>query len=65
MLVALCIMGTLLGFSFAVNIVIFVAYGQQVKEIARMKVDDSRNKLRNRIESDIEKSRNSLMEECK
>lgn len=64
MLVELCILGMLLGFSFAVNIVMFVAYSQQLKEIARMKVDDSRNKLRNRIESDIEKSRSRLKEEC-
>ncbi len=64
MLAALCVMGTLLGFSFAINIVMFVAYGQQVKEISRMKVDDSRSQLRNRIEADIEKSRKRLKEEC-
>jgi F0F1-type ATP synthase assembly protein I len=64
MLIALCVMGTLLGFSVAVNIVMFVAYGQQVKEIARMKVDDSRDKLRARIGADIEKSRQKLREEC-
>jgi hypothetical protein len=64
MLIALCFMGTLLGFSVAVNIVMFVAYGQQVKEIARMKVDDSRDKLRARIGADIEKSQQTLREEC-
>lgn len=64
MLIALCVMGTLLGFSAAVNIVLFVAYGQQVKEIAKMKVDDSRDKLRARIGADIEKSRQKLREEC-
>jgi hypothetical protein len=64
MLIALCVMGTLLGFSVAVNIVMFVAYGQQVKEITRIKVDDSRDKLRARIGADIEKSRQKLREEC-
>ena len=59
MLVALCVMGTLLGFSAAVNIVMIAAYGQQVKEIARMKFDATKT----RINSDIKKQRNSLFEE--
>ena len=62
MLGALCVMGTLFGFSFAVNIVIFVAYGEKVKEIARMKVDTNWDALRDRIETDIEKSRSKLQE---
>lgn len=45
MLIALCVMGTLLGFSASVNIVMFIAYGQQVKEIARMKFAADRAKM--------------------
>lgn len=62
MLAAVCVMGALLGFSFAINIVMFVAYGQQVKEVARMKVVDGRDKIRARVEADIEKSRNKSQE---
>ncbi len=59
MLIALCVMGTLLGFSVAVNIVMFVAYGQQVKEISRMKFAADRAK----IGIDIENRRKKLQEE--
>lgn len=59
MLIALCVMGTLLGFSVALNIVILVGYGSEVKKTARMEFEASKA----RINSDIRKRRNSLMEE--
>ena len=60
MLAALCVMGTLLGFSAAVNIVMFVAYGQQVKEISRMEFESTKAK----IGADIESHRSRIKEEC-
>lgn len=45
MIVVLAILGVLLGFSIAVNIVLLVGYGQQVKENERLKHDEWRREL--------------------
>ena len=45
MIVVLAILGALLGFSVAVNIVLVVGYGQQVKENERLKHEEWRRNL--------------------
>ena len=45
MIVVLAILGVLLGFSVAVNIVLVVGYGQQVKENERLKHEERRRNL--------------------
>lgn len=45
MIVVLAILGILLGFSVAVNIVLVVGYGQQVKENERLKHEEWRRNL--------------------
>lgn len=42
MIVVLAVLGVLLGFSVAVNIVLFVGYGQQVKENEHLKHEEWR-----------------------
>lgn len=42
MIIVLAILGVLLGFSVAVNIVLLVGYGQQVKENEHLKHEDRR-----------------------
>ena len=45
MIVVLAILGVLLGFSVAVNTVLVVGYGQQVKENERLKHKEWRRNL--------------------
>ena len=45
MIVVLAVLGVLLGFSVAVNIVLFVGSGQQVKENERLKHEGWRRDL--------------------
>lgn len=45
MIIVLAILGVLLGFSVAVNIVLLVGYGQQVKENERLKHEEWRRDL--------------------
>lgn len=45
MIVVLAILGVLLGFSVAVNIVLVVGYRQQVKENERLKHEEWRRNL--------------------
>lgn len=45
MIVVLAILGVLLGFSVAMNIVLVVGYGQQVKENERLKHEEWRRNL--------------------
>ena len=45
MIIVLAILGVLLGFSVAVNIVLLVGYGQQVKENEHLKHEDRRRNL--------------------
>jgi hypothetical protein len=59
MLIALCIMGILLGFSIAANIIFFVAYVEQTKEVSRKKFEAERAK----IGSEIEKQRRGIQED--
>lgn len=42
MIIVLAVLGVLLGFSVAVNIVLLVGYGQQIKENERLKHEDWR-----------------------
>lgn len=42
MIVVLAVLGVLLGFFVAVNIVLFVGYGQQIKENERLKHEEWR-----------------------
>ena len=59
MLITLCVMGTLLGFSVAANIIFFAAYVEQTKEVSRKKYEAERAK----IGSEIEKQRRRIKEE--
>ena len=45
MIVVLAILGVLLGFSVAVNFVLLVGYGQQVRENERLKHEEWRRDL--------------------
>ena len=51
MIIVLAILGILLGFSVAVNIVLFVGYGQQIKENERLKHEEWRPGLSKKSDS--------------